>query len=435
MVLKTHNCPRRESMPVVRWYFIAFALILCSSDGRLLAEDAVELGGKTFGTTYSIKARGEGLDRDKMAAAVSNRLAEIDQRMSTWREDSDVSRFNASRNTDWFAVDAETASIVQLANAISRETNGAFDVTVGPAVRLWNFGASGKSTFELPSENQIEAVRSVIGHDKLSVRLDPPALKKSVAELEIDLSGIAKGYAVDAVCEALDRHSANHYMVEIGGEVKVRGTRPDGGAWRIGLEAPDRDQRRIDSVVSLENESLATSGDYRNYFEHDGVVYSHTIDPRTARAVSHSLATATVLADTCARADALATAILAMGPDAGKSWVEANDVKALLISRTADGIERVTTANFPSPDVQAIVEDDVAESNFLQLFLVTAAVFGVAVLAMSVGVIVANRRLQGSCGGMAGIKDAGGKTICDMCTKPSPECSGNPDEAAAAGQV
>jgi len=186
----------------------------------------------------------------------------------------------------------------------------------------------------------------------------------------------------------------------------------------------------VDSIVSLDNRSLATSGDYRSYFEHAGVTYSHTIDPHTARPVTHDLAAVTVIASDCVQADALATAILAMGPEHGTSWANANNVTALLLTRTGNRIERTTTGAFPLVD--AANADAVAgESNLLRMFLITTAVFAIAVAAMAIGTIIANRRLQGSCGGMAGLKDAGGKTICDMCTKPSPDCSGEPGDVPA----
>ena len=191
-----------------------------------------------------------------------------------------------------------------------------------------------------------------------------------------------------------------------------------------------RTSREVDAVVSLANEALATSGDYRSFFEHNGQTYSHTIDPTTVRPVDHQLASVSVTAESCARADAFATAILVMGPEKGLAWAESNQVRAMLITRTADGsLSRATTAEFPDLELQQPSPQTTKASgnNFAQLVVAATVVFGIAILAMSVGTIIANRRLQGSCGGIAGLKDSGGKTICDMCTKPSPECSGNPE--------
>jgi len=408
-----------------------FAILVCVLASASAVADT-NLTGDIFGTSYHVVLRdAETIDKSQVAGAVQERLDEIDALMSTYRIDSEVSRFNLAEPDDWVSVSLETAQLVERAQAISRQTGGAFDITVGPAVALWNFGVDARTSFVLPADEEVASTLSRVGYDKLDVRLDPPALRKSVAGLNIDLSAIAKGYAVDAVCETLAE--IGHYMVEIGGEVRVRGTRRDGSPWRIGLEAPTKDTRELDSIVSLDNEAMATSGDYRSFHEHDGVTYSHTIDPKTARPVTHQLGSVTLVADDCATADALATAILVMGPERGKEWAEVNAVKALLVSRDGDQLVRVTTTGFPKPNVQRSKADQESEatSSFIGMFIATAVIFGIAVLAMSLGTIIANRRLQGSCGGMAGLKDAGGKTICDMCTKPSPECSGEPQEESA----
>lgn len=412
---------------VARSLALIFALF---SSATLAASSGVQ--GKIFGTSYTVKVRSDGLDIDELDAMIRTRLEEIDQRMSTWRENSEISRFNQAGANVWTPVHAETASVVQLSKAISVETEGAFDVTVGPLVGLWNFGPGDRSQFKRPTDELVAATLSRVGHENLKVQLNPPALHKTVAGLEVDLSAVAKGYAVDQIGELLDKAEISNYMVEIGGEVRVRGTNDDGTAWRIGLESPERDARRVASIVSLRDQSLATSGDYRNYFEHDGVFFSHTIDPRTGRPVSHTLASVTVVAKDCARADALATALLVMGPEAGLAWAEQHSVQALLGTRSQDGmVSQASTASFPAfGEVNEAVTNSStksATSQFFSLFVATAIVFGIAIVAMSIGTIVANRRLQGSCGGMAGMSDAEGKTICDMCTRPSKECTGDPD--------
>lgn len=402
--------------------------------------DFVTLSGPIFGTSYMVKVGAvETIDSNSLDSKIQSRLGEIDSRMSTYRDDSEVSRFSQAAASVWFPVSPETARLVQRANAISQETDGAFDITIGPVLALWKFGArQTDGGFQPPQGELIENALAKVGYEKLDVRLDPPALKKSVDGVEIDLSAIAKGYAVDSICELLA--GFEHYMVEIGGEIRLRGARQDGTPWRIGLEAPTRDDRRVDSIVELDNTAMATSGDYRNFHVHDGVTYSHTIDPATGSPVKHKLASVTVLASDCATADALATAISVMGPERGVAWAEENSVKALLVSRDGDELVRSSTSGFP-----AVTQSEPAASGrestggFFGMFIVTAVVFGIAVLAMSIGTILANRRLQGSCGGMAGLQDSGGKTICDMCTKPSTECSGDPaiasrsDAASEAG--
>ncbi|MFK7817957.1 MAG: FAD:protein FMN transferase [Planctomycetaceae bacterium] len=397
-------------------------------------ETTTQLSGPVFGTTYNISFKSDSVDEAVLAQAIDGRLAEIDLHMSNWRNDSDVSKFNATEPNIWFSVSQETASVVAKAKSITDQSNGMFDITVAPLVRAWNFGAAAKSSFNPPTEEQINDTLQHVGSQYLEVRLAPPALKKTVAALEVDLSAIAKGYAVDAISELLTERSVDHFMVEIGGEIRASGASLPGAGWRIGLEAPERNARKIDSVIALHDEALATSGDYRNFFEFNGVTYSHTIDPTTGMCVDHDLASVSVIANSCMEADAWATAILAMGPDVGFEWAKAQNIKAMLLRRSTTGQPiRELTKGFPSPIIQITSKKDGTMSNeFFQLFLVTAAVFGVAVLAMSIGTIVANRRLQGSCGGMAGLKDEGGSTVCDMCTRPSAECSGNPEADRAA---
>ena len=409
--------------------FLSMLLILAVSFVFVISPasaDYITLTGTTFGTSYMVKVIDEDpIEIERLESAIRIRLEQIDQRMSTYREDSEVSRFNHTAPGEWFPVSEETARLVQRATELSQMTSGAFDVTVGPVVTLWNFGAgTAEHRFQVPSDELIASTRDRVGYENLAVQLDPPALKKSVDGLEVDLSAIAKGYAVDAVAELL--HEYPNYMVEIGGEVRTKGSRNLGKGWRIGLEWPTRNERRVDSIITLNDQALATSGDYRSFQVQDGVTYSHTMDPATGRPVKHSMASATVLADDCATADALATALLVMGPERGQAFAVENNICALLVMRNDDQVNsdskltHVATSGFP------MGQDSPASTNYVGTFLITAVVFGVALLAMSIGTIVANRRLQGTCGGMAGLKDQGGKTICELCTKPSPECTGEP---------
>ncbi len=391
--------------------------------------------GSIFGTTYSLHVCSSQptIAIASLDAAVNQRLAEIDRRMSTWRDDSDVSRFNQAAENVWVPVHQETAIVTELAKAISEDSNGMFDPTVGPLVGLWHFGASAATSFTAPDDQQVAATLLRIGCNKLRVRTDPPALMKTVAGVEIDLSAIAKGYAVDAVAKLLTEAAFDDFMIEIGGEVRAHGANQNGAPWRIGIEAPDPGQRRIDSVVALTNASLATSGDYRNFHEHSGSTFSHTIDPKTGYPVQHRLAAVTVIADACAQADALATAILTMGPEAGRKWAEARDIKAMFLLRSAEGrVTRTQTTGFPALlavtiDGQKRQRGDSTFRKGLAILIATAVIFGIAFLAMSVGTLLSNRPLQGSCGGLAGMSDSDGKTLCQLCTRPSSDCTGLPD--------
>lgn len=301
--------------------------------------------GPTMGTRYNVRCvtSSSTPDSEGLQNAIDQRLADINQMMSTYIADSELSRFNQYTGAGWFTVSAETAKVVAFALETAEATGGALDPTVGPVVNLWGFGPEGRRD-KPPTEAEIEAARSRIGYAKLQVRTDPPALKKTQPDVYVDLSAVAKGYAVDAIGNLLVEHGFTSYMVEIGGEVVTAGTKPAGVPWQIGIEKPDSDGRSVRTILESKNEAIATSGDYRNFFERDGQRYSHTIDPATGRPVRHDLATVTVRADHCMRADSLATALLVLGPERGYDWAEQHGVAAMFLRRSDDGVaERTTT--------------------------------------------------------------------------------------------
>ncbi|MBA3314969.1 MAG: FAD:protein FMN transferase [Planctomycetaceae bacterium] len=300
-----------------------------------------------MGTTYAIKLTevpagetGKGLKR-----AVDDALERINAQMSTYRSDSELSRFNASDSTEWFPVSAATATVVAEAQRVSRESGGAFDATVMPLVNLWSFGPEARPD-AVPSDADLAERRAHVGHEKLEVRLDPPALKKSDPRVSVDLSAIAKGYGVDVVAELLDERGVTAYMVEIGGEVRTKGPKNDDGAlWQIGIERPVAGKRAVEKIVALDDDSMATSGDYRNYFEAGGKRYSHTLDPRSGRPIEHTLVSASVLAPTCMTADAYATTVMVLGPAEGYDWLVERDIAALLIVKVGERfVEKPTPA-------------------------------------------------------------------------------------------
>lgn len=300
-----------------------------------------------MGTRYTIKLASlpESVSVEPLTGEINDRLWLINQQMSTYIEDSEISQFNRAAANRWFDVSPATALVVQVAQATSKATGGALDVTVGPLVDLWNFGPDRHAPV-LPADPRIAEARRQVGFDKLLVRQHPPALKKTVDGLRVDLSAIAKGYAVDAVAQVLDRRGISSYMVEIGGEIRVKGSRPAGDGWRIGIELPESSKRRIERVVELKDIAMATSGDYRNYFELGGKRYSHAIDPKTGRPVRHKLASVTVLTNDCITADALATALLVMGPERGLEWADKHDVTALLVTREKEGFRWQSSKRF-----------------------------------------------------------------------------------------
>lgn len=327
--------------------FTIVAFWLLSACGSSNTEHRlIEISGNTMGTSYSIKLR--ELPGDLPAAAlrreIDSILDRINRRMSTYIEHSELSLFNRSRQTAWFDISPELAGVLREARHVSAVTGGAFDVTVGPLVDLWGFGPAAADD-QIPSRQQISETRQRVGYERLELRDSPPALKKHRPDIHVDLSAIAKGHAVDKLAGYLDTLGIEDYLVEIGGEIKARGGNAKGNVWRIAIEKPSTAGRAVHMVIELKDAGLATSGDYRNYFELEGRRYPHAIDPASGRPVSHRLASVTVIDGSVMRADAWATALLVVGPDAGFQLAEAQGIAALLVIRTENGFEnRATTA-------------------------------------------------------------------------------------------
>jgi thiamine biosynthesis lipoprotein len=312
-------------------------------------EQTLALAGSTMGTTWSVQIPHPAPDLDQAAlyADIDALLDQVNGRMSTYRPDSELSRFNAAETTDWFPVSAELERLVDKALAVSQLTGGAFDVTVGPLVNLWGFGPEVHPD-EIPAQDQIDAARARIGWRMLHSRAEPPALRKDRPDVYVDLSAIAKGHGVDRVAELLEAKGLTDYLVEIGGELRGRGVNAAGEPWRIAVERPDPGRRAVLEVVALTDHGMATSGDYRNFFEVDGKRYSHTIDPSTGRPVVHDLASTTVVAERCGEADAWATALLVLGPERGLALANERGLAALFVERLGDELRLTESAAFAS---------------------------------------------------------------------------------------
>jgi FAD:protein FMN transferase len=296
-----------------------------------------------MGTSWSVSLvpRPGDTAPEQLNREIGERIEVLEQSMSTYRSDSELSLFSEARGDDWFPVSIELCEVVAAALAIGNETGGALDVTVGPLVELWGFGPPGRVP-ALPTASQIEAARQMTGLEFLAADCGRPALRKSNTVLRLDLSAIAKGYAVDEVSELLEQHGVAHYLVEIGGEVRARGRHPAGRPWSVGIERPDPDSRSVATVLPIVERAVATSGGYRNWFELDGKRYSHTINPRSGRPVAHDLAAVTVVARTAMQADAYATALLVLGPEDGPAMAETLGLAALF--QGADGTLAETPA-------------------------------------------------------------------------------------------
>lgn len=394
----------------------------CFADG---ANNLVTISGQTMGTIrYTVKLQQlpNGFDQRKLKNDIDDRLQRLNDQMSTYRPDSEISRFNRQQTTDWFDVSHDTAKVVEEALEIGRISDGAFDVTIAPLLKLWHFGPEADNGFTIPHEDEIANAKARVDFTAIEVRLSPPSLKKQRPDSILELSGIAKGFAVDMLAEYLDSIDVDDYMIEIGGEMRARGRKPDDSVWRIGIEAPAELERRVHQTIDLNDASIATSGDYRAFYEVDGKRYSHTIDPRTGRPVEFRLASVSVITDNCMRADAMATAIMVLGPDEGYNLAISQQLPVLLIVREhGELVERAT------PKFQALIASKPQNLDW-NTYFASLAIFVLAILGMAIGVILSNRRIKGTCGGLAGIRDDSGNTICEACTLPSDTCQGIPTE-------
>ncbi|MDJ0749827.1 MAG: FAD:protein FMN transferase [Woeseiaceae bacterium] len=321
-----------------------FVVLASCGSGRF---PQLELTGSALGTTFKVAVvdAPETLDEQTLETDIVAALAAVDDLASTWRADSELSELNANPSIDWILVSAELCDMLGRALSVSNVTDGAFDVTVGPLVNLWGFGPDGPVT-ELPSNDAIATTLTTVGHDKIEADCEAKLVRKDVPGLYVDLSGWAKGHAVDELAALLDRSGLENYLVEVGGEIRVKGHNKEGLNWAVAVEAPLMSERAPHAVLRVTNTSVATSGDYRNYFEYDSSYYSHTIDARTGRPVTHNLAAVTVVNPSAAYADAMATALLVLGPDAGPSRAEELGIAAYFLVREMTGIREITTTEF-----------------------------------------------------------------------------------------
>ena len=308
---------------------------LLAACGRHAALPEYDLSGAAMGTTFNIGiiAPGPELSLEELQANVVRKLDDIENIASTYREASELSRFNANPSTEWIDVSHELCQMIAAALGVSAQTGGAFDITVGPLVNLWGFGPP-PGDDQPPDDAEIAQALQYVGYEQLQTDCARPAMRKQAGQVYVDLSGWAKGYAVDQVAALLDDRGLQNYIVEIGGELRVKGHNAKQQKFAIAIEKPVNEADMQYAIVDVTNTSVATSGDYRNYFEYGGRRYSHTIDPLTGRPVTHDLAVVTVISDSAAYADAMATALLVLGPDAGPELAAELDLAANFLVRS-----------------------------------------------------------------------------------------------------
>ncbi|MCT8159136.1 FAD:protein FMN transferase [Pseudoruegeria sp. SHC-113] len=324
-----------------------FALSAClfSTD----EPEPVRLVGETMGTTYSVTVvdMPEGLEAEALHADIEAVLARVNAQMSNWDPNSEVSRFNASTDLGAQPVSAEFAYVMEAANGIHLGSGGVFDVTLAPLIELWGFGPK-KPGEPIPTDAEILAALSDVGQLSLLTLAEGPTLKKEKPGVSVNLSAIAKGYGVDEVAALVASKDISRYLVEIGGDLVASGKNAENKPWSIGIEKPDARSKTLQLVLPVENTGMATSGDYRNYFEDDGIRYSHIIDPNTGRPITHKTASVTVLAENAMLADGWATAMLAMGQARGLEAAEALGLAVYFISREGNDFVTASSRAFDS---------------------------------------------------------------------------------------
>lgn len=304
------------------------ALAACKPDG-----DVLQFSGATMGTQYNVVAIApdKSLNQSQVSAAITDALAQVNREMSNWDATSELSRLNASATDDDVALSPHLAEVLNAADAVHLASEGRFDVTVGPLIELWGFGA-GNSAPHVPTDAQIADVMGRTGQSQV-LSVGASSLRKRDAGAGIYLAAIGKGHGVDRVAGVLRGFGLSDFMVEIGGDLYTSGRNANGTPWQIGIESPVAGARDVHSVIDVSGQGMATSGDYRNFFEADGKRFSHIIDPTTGRPILHNTVSATVLSENAMLADAWATAMLVLGRARGLEIAEAQGVAVSFIDR------------------------------------------------------------------------------------------------------
>lgn len=331
-----------------RFYIKASALLLISltlvivlgSCGQSSSSQNFLITGPTMGTNYHITVvlPPDNVDKYALQVEIDKLLIDINRQMSTYIPDSEISKFNQLSVNTWKSISPDFFTVLELSQSISLLTNGRFDITIGPLVDLWGFGAGSYLDQKIPDADILASTLANVGWNNLVLDSQNRAIKK-LRPISIDLSAIAKGYGVDKVAELLASKSIDNYLVEIGGEVRAKGVNKEKNPWRLGIEEPSLTQKSVQRVVALTDQAIATSGDYRNYFEENGTRFSHTLDPTSGKPVKHNIASVSVIADNAATADALATALNVLGEKAALELSETENIAAYFILYDNDNIE------------------------------------------------------------------------------------------------
>ena len=325
-------------------WLVAFASLIFMA-GCEKSVELVHLSGPTMGTTYNIKyTQQAGIpDSSHLQTEIDRLLEQVNDQMSTYRVDSELSRFNQYQGSDPFQVSEQTATVVKEAIRLNSLTLGALDVTVGPLVNLWGFGPEARRD-TVPTEQELAERKAKTGIEYLSVSGD--FLSKTLPNLYVDLSTIAKGWGVDVVADFIESQGIENYMVEVGGEMRLKGRNAQGIPWRIAIEKPSVQERSVQEIIEPGDMAIATSGDYRNYFERDGMRYSHIINPQTGYPIDNKVVSVTVLDKSSITADGLSTGLMVLGEEKAMAVAELNQIPVFMIIKTDDGFREVASSAF-----------------------------------------------------------------------------------------
>ncbi|CUS47867.1 MAG: thiamine biosynthesis lipoprotein ApbE [Idiomarinaceae bacterium HL-53] len=303
------------------------------------------LSGSIFGTFFEVTiAASERYNKEEIEQGVLDVLNDVDQQMSTYKNDSNLMELNRMPVNEAVAVPAELFHVLQVSLAVSEQSSGAFDNTVGGLVNLWGFGPEGRVT-KAPEAAALETRLAEVGYQYVELNTANQTVTRR-SDVFVDLSGVAKGYAVDKVSEYLLSKGIENFLVNIGGDLRASGVKSEDAMWRIGIEVPT-DQRQIaQHILPIQDIAVLGSGDYRNYFEENGVRYSHTIDPTTGMPISHNLAAVHVAMPSATEADAWATAFLVLGEERGVALANERGIAALFIVREGEAFNSLMSEPF-----------------------------------------------------------------------------------------
>lgn len=343
--------------PIMIKTILTFITIICCLPSCDRSLSLIQLKGKTMGTEYNIKAFVKDKSKNVLLKSeVDALLIEVNNQMSTYQKDSEISYFNKFDRLDSVNVSDDFFYVTKYSLSLAHKTNGLYDPTIGPLVNLWGFGPDGKR--KVPSANELDKVKKLVGHYHILLNEKEGTISKKIKGVYLDLSSSAKGFAVDKVGRLLDSKSITSYMVEIGGEVRAKGLKPSHQKWKIAIDSPSKANtkgRPYSKVVNLVNSSLATSGSYRNFFKEGNKKYSHTINYKTGKPVINNLVSVSVISkEGCMQADALATAFMAMGLNKAILYAEKNNVAAYFIYGMTNALKTKESSSFTKYQVENI---------------------------------------------------------------------------------